>query len=122
VARKSKSNRRGGSIFKRTDGKAGWVAQLDLGEVDGKRKRRNFYGATRKEVQDRMQRAQEQRLTGIPVGLSRALAGSGLKYLQEVKQALSERAKNDRRLGEELISVGQLLLGEEKKSRRSSSK
>ncbi len=37
-----------GTIVQRSDGR--WMAQIDLGYVDGKRKRKTVYGKTRKEV------------------------------------------------------------------------
>jgi integrase len=48
-----------GSIFKRmVAGKeVGWMAMLDMGIVDGKRKRKAFYGKTEKEVRDKLQDA-----------------------------------------------------------------
>lgn len=47
----TKRRRRGhgeGSVYQRADGR--WVAVVDLGYVDGKRKRHTFYRATRKEA------------------------------------------------------------------------
>ncbi len=41
-----------GSIYKRQDGR--WVGVLSLGYVNGKRKRKTFYGTTRREVQERL--------------------------------------------------------------------
>ncbi len=41
-----------GSIYKRDDGR--WCAVLSLGYVDGKRKRKSFYGDTRKKVQEQL--------------------------------------------------------------------
>jgi integrase len=45
-----------GSIYKRkVDGKVvGYIAMLDMGYVDGRRKRRAIYGKTRKDVSDRL--------------------------------------------------------------------
>lgn len=50
-----KSRRRGrgeGSIVQRPDGR--WVARVDLGWVDGKRRRKAVYGRTRREVADKL--------------------------------------------------------------------
>jgi integrase len=47
----TKRRRRGhgeGSIYQRADGR--WVAEVNLGYIDGKRKRRTFYRKTRKEA------------------------------------------------------------------------
>lgn len=48
-----------GTIFRRmVAGKeVGWMAMLDMGIVDGKRKRKAFYGKTEKEVRDKLQDA-----------------------------------------------------------------
>jgi len=45
-----------GSIYKRKDGR--WVASITVGYNDnGKPKRKNFYGKTRKEVQEKLNEA-----------------------------------------------------------------
>jgi hypothetical protein len=51
---KRKAKRRGsneGSIFQRKDGR--WCAQLSLGWVNGKRRRKYIYGSTAEEVRKR---------------------------------------------------------------------
>ncbi|MCG8626179.1 MAG: site-specific integrase, partial [Proteobacteria bacterium] len=45
-----------GTIYKRKDGR--WCAQVSLGIVNGKKKRKSVYGKTRKEVSDRMRAIQ----------------------------------------------------------------
>jgi Phage integrase, N-terminal SAM-like domain len=55
-----------GSIHKRsTDGR--WTAVLDLGYQDGKRKRKYFYGDTRREVQEQLTSAKHAQQRGLPV-------------------------------------------------------
>jgi integrase len=47
-----------GSIHQRADGR--WEARLDLGIVNGKRKRVSVYGQTRREVQDKLRESQSE--------------------------------------------------------------
>lgn len=54
-----------GSIFQRQDGR--WVAVLDLGSKDGHRNRRSFYGATRREVQEKLTGVLGDIQKGLPV-------------------------------------------------------
>ena len=54
-----------GSIYRRQDGL--WAGVIDLGRVNGKRTRKTFYGATRKEVQEKLTAAlREQQLGTLP--------------------------------------------------------
>ena len=56
-----------GSITKRSDGR--WMAQADLGWQDGKRRRKTFYGRTKREVQEKLRDAlhrKEHRLPPVP--------------------------------------------------------
>lgn len=60
------STRRGqgeGTLFQRPDGK--WMAQLDLGWRDGKRVRRSLYGATRREVVEKLKAARKAIEAGL---------------------------------------------------------
>jgi integrase len=62
------SSRRGhneGSIYKRADGR--WVAVVNLGWEDGKRKRKHLYGATRQEAQKKLTKALNDHNRGIPL-------------------------------------------------------
>jgi integrase len=64
------ASRRGhgeGSIFKRkVDGRVvGYVAMLDMGYVDGKRKRKAIYGKTRAEVGDRLDEEKRRLKAGM---------------------------------------------------------
>ena len=54
-----------GSIFQRKDGR--WVGVLTLGWVNGTRKRRSFYGKTRKEAQEKLTAALRDQQRGIPI-------------------------------------------------------
>lgn len=52
-----------GSVFQRSDGR--WVARLSLGYgTNGRRKQRTVYGATKKEVQEKLLKLQGQKATG----------------------------------------------------------
>ena len=56
-----------GSIFQRQNGL--WAGVINLGRVNGKRARKTFYGATRKEVKDRLTAALAQQQQGtLPTG------------------------------------------------------
>jgi len=66
------SKRRGrgeGSIHQRPDGR--WCALLDLGIVNGKRKRKYIYGATRKEVVEKLKAAQVAQGNGANLAVER---------------------------------------------------
>lgn len=58
-----------GTIHRRADGL--WEAQISLGFVGGKRKRRSFYGRTRAEVRERMEAALRDLRRGMPVATGR---------------------------------------------------
>lgn len=52
-----------GTIYQREDGQ--WTAILSLGYVDGKRKRKQFYGRTRREVAEKLTKAQHDVQSGL---------------------------------------------------------
>jgi integrase len=55
-----------GTICQRSDGR--WVAVVNLGYgPDGKRKRKSFYGKTRKEVADKLRQALQDHTSGLPI-------------------------------------------------------
>jgi integrase len=54
-----------GSIFQRADGR--WTASVDLGFVNGKRKRKWIYGKTRKEVADKLKALHRDQSLGINI-------------------------------------------------------
>ncbi len=58
-----------GSIFQRQDGR--WSAVVDLGWEGGKRRRKTFYGATRKAVGDALNKALREKAQGLPVAVER---------------------------------------------------
>ena len=68
VRERTRRARRGhneGSIHKRDDGR--WVAVVNLGWENGKRKRKYLYGATRQEVQKKLTKALNDHNRGIPL-------------------------------------------------------
>lgn len=54
-----------GSIYKRADGR--WTGQMDLGLVDGKRKRKTVYAGTAADVRDKMRAVHARQRAGMPV-------------------------------------------------------
>jgi integrase len=82
------SARRGhgeGTIYQRGDGR--WHAQLDLGWQDGRRRRRNFYGATRRDVQEQLESARMDLKRGILATGRRQTVEQFLeRWLQDVAQ------------------------------------
>jgi integrase len=54
-----------GSIHKRPDGR--WVAVVSLGYRDGKRARKYLYGATRREVQEKLTKTLRDQQQGLPI-------------------------------------------------------
>src|SRR5689334_15867729 len=67
------ASRRGhgeGSIYQReSDGR--WCSTVDLGWVDGKRKRKVIYGKTRKEVAEKLKVMLRDQQQGLPVATER---------------------------------------------------
>lgn len=51
-----------GSIYQRQDGR--WVGTLNLGWQDGKRRRKSFYGSTRREINEALTKAQRDSRSG----------------------------------------------------------
>jgi integrase len=58
-----------GGISKRSDGR--WVARVEVGYVNGKRKRKNVYGKTRKEVAEKLKVLLHQQQQGINIAPER---------------------------------------------------
>jgi integrase len=54
-----------GSIYQRKDGR--WVGSVNLGFVNGKRRRKDFYGDTRREVQAQLTKALADVQNGLPI-------------------------------------------------------
>lgn len=72
-----------GSIFQRHDGR--WVATITVGYADnGKRRRRDFYGWTKKEVQDKLTRVQTAKLDGMLAAPDKSTVGQFLdRWLED---------------------------------------
>src|SRR5262245_36562024 len=54
-----------GAIYQRADGR--WCASVDLGIVNGKRKRKVIYGKTRKEVADKLKALHRDQAAGLNI-------------------------------------------------------
>lgn len=67
-----------GSIHKRPDGR--WAAVVDLGWVQGKRRRKYLYGKTRAEVRDKLNVALHAQSRGIPLVDERQRVGAYLDW------------------------------------------
>jgi integrase len=77
----SSSKRRGqgeGSIYQRSDGR--WCAVLDLGYVQGKRRRKVAYGKTRKEAGEKLRTLQQQQQAGVNLAAERQTVEQYLTY------------------------------------------
>ncbi len=78
------SKRRGrgeGAIFRRKDGR--WAASVNLGWKAGKRWRKSFYGATRKEVADALAKALRDRQQGLPLANEKQTVSAFLAHWLE---------------------------------------
>ncbi len=65
-----------GSIYQRPDGR--WVATVETGYVDGKRRRKYLYGNTRQEVQKKLRKAQTDIEQELPLPDDRLPVGAFL--------------------------------------------
>jgi integrase len=71
-----------GSIYQRADGR--WAASIDLGYGNGRRRRKAFYGATRREVAEKLTAALRARQQGLPVvGERLTLAAFLARWLED---------------------------------------
>src|SRR5262245_52637822 len=85
-----------GSIHQRKDGY--WTAVVDLGWEDGKRKRQQLYGKTRKEVADKLAEAQQlRRQNRLPTGPRQTVGQFLLSWLADVKPSLRPKTYDDYR-------------------------
>jgi len=66
-----------GSIYRRSDGR--WAASVDLGQADGRRRRKAFYGKTRQDVGRKLQAAQRALADGLPLVDQRQTLGGFLE-------------------------------------------
>jgi hypothetical protein len=76
------SARRGhgeGSICQRKDGR--WTARVDLGYVNGKRKRKQIYGKTRKEVAEALKVLLREQQQGVDIAVERQTVAQFLTRL-----------------------------------------
>jgi integrase len=72
-----------GSIYQRPDGI--WCAMVELGIVNGKRKRKYLYGETRKEVAEKLKLVLNQQQQGLNIDPERITVGDFLdRWLEEV--------------------------------------
>jgi integrase len=79
-----------GTISLRADGR--WYARLDMGWVNGKRKRPGFYGTTRKEVADQLNDAQSKRRRNLPISFERQTVAQYLtKWLESARPSVRPR-------------------------------
>src|SRR5512135_1535941 len=67
-----------GTVYKRADGS--WAAALDLGVVEGKRRRRFVYGRTQKEVLDKLALLRRQQTSGARLMPPRLTVGQYLDH------------------------------------------
>jgi len=91
---KRKKRRRGrgeGSIYCRHDGR--YAAVVSDGWRSGRRVRKTFYGATRKEVQDQLKKALREQQLGLRVAIERQSAGQFLRNWLEKSVKDSVRPK-----------------------------
>ena len=79
-----------GSIHKRKDGR--WAAVVDLGLVDGKRKRKTVYGVTRQEVAGKLTDLLKARNDGLLIVSATATVGIFLaEWLETVRHSVRPR-------------------------------
>ena len=71
-----------GSITRRADGR--WMARVDLGWQDGKRRRKTLYGRTKREVQDRLRETLHRTEKGLPPIPEQETVGAFLRRWLEI--------------------------------------
>lgn len=80
-----------GSICQRPDGR--WIARVDLGFVDGKRRRKAIYGRTRREVADKLPKVLRDVQQGAALPDERQTVGQFLeRWLEHKRTRLRPRA------------------------------
>lgn len=85
MASKGRRARGEGSIYKRA-GDGLWVGMLDLGIVDGRRRRKTVYGQTEREVRDKLSTLRTARERGIDLLAPSLTVGQWLDaWLAEIK-------------------------------------
>ncbi len=88
-----------GSIFQRSSDNL-WVAVLDLGIVDGKRRRLTFYGKTKREAREKLEAAKAKLARGLPVEPERETVATFLERWLETtaRPALAPRTYESYRM------------------------
>jgi integrase len=72
-----------GSIYQRADGR--WCATLDLGTVNGKRRRKVRYARTRKEAAEKLRQMQQEAESGVDLAAERQTVAAFLNtWLEQV--------------------------------------
>ena len=79
---KTRRGRGEGSITRRADGR--WMARVDLGWQDGKRRRKTLYGRTKREVQDRLRETLHRTEKGLPPIPEQETVGAFLRRWLEI--------------------------------------
>jgi integrase len=69
MARRTRGKGEGSIPRRRKDGR--WIAQMDLGWINGKRRRKSFYGRSRQEVAAKLNDALVAQRRGAPVPTGR---------------------------------------------------
>ena len=73
-----------GSITRRADGR--WMARVDLGWQDGKRRRKTLYGRTKREVQDKLRETLHRTEKGLPPVPEQETVGAFLRrWLETIR-------------------------------------
>jgi integrase len=80
-----------GSIYQRQDGR--WCAAVDLGYVNGKRKRKLIYGKTRKAVAEALKKALHDQQQGVPIAVERQTVEQFLGTWLDDKVKVNNRPK-----------------------------
>ena len=79
-----------GSITRRADGR--WMARVDLGWQDGKRRRKTLYGRTKREVQDKLRETLHRTEKGLPPVPEQETVGAFLhRWLEIIRSQLRPR-------------------------------
>jgi integrase len=81
---KRRGHGEGGIEQRESDGK--WCASVDLGFVNGKRRRKVIYGKTRKEVADKLKAIHRDQAAGINVATGRQTVKAFLEHWLEVSK------------------------------------
>src|SRR5919202_151885 len=80
-----------GSISERKDGR--WTGRVDLGVVNGKRKRKQIYGKSRKEITEKLKVLLRDQQQGLPIAVERQTVEQFLAYWLDKVVAAKTRAK-----------------------------